>query len=262
MKKIDLSIVVVNFGSKNRVINFYQSLLKFPPKVAWELIIADNPTKKGGDAESLETYFSAKENVHIVKFSRNLGYGKANNEAVKFAQGEFLAICNPDTEVCAETFDNLLKSLTENDTIGLVVPILRTNSGKLLENCRDFPSVFSLLKRRIFHKSAFLPEDKISKNSRDFVDTDWAQGSFWVLKKNVFEKIGGFDDRFFLFLEDTDFCRRLHQDGLKVQQNLNAEAIHSPNRLSGGFILSAIWRKTFWIHLWSAILYFWKWRKF
>ena len=94
-----LSIITVNFGSAGKVVNLYESILKFPPNLKWELIIIDNPTKKGGDGNFLAEKFAGNSQVHVIQLAENLGYGEGNNEGVKFAEGEFLAICNPDTEV-------------------------------------------------------------------------------------------------------------------------------------------------------------------
>ena len=79
------------------------------------------------------------------------------------------------------------------------------------------------------------------------------------LEKKLFERLNGFDKRFFLFFEDTDFCRRLKKIGGQILVVPSAIAYHDPNRLSGGNILKAIFRKTFWIHIHSAIKYFAKW---
>jgi len=261
VKKAELSIVTVNFGSADKVLNLYQSIVKNPPSVPWELIIVDNPTKKGGDGEFLEKNFAGNSQVHVIKLAKNVGYGEGNNEGVKFSEGEFLAICNPDTEVLAGTFDKLLNVLASHKKVGIAVPVLQTKDGKILENCREFPTIWSLIKRRLFRKNPFsenLPSP-LSQGGK-IRKTDWAQGSFWVMKKEVYENFAGFDPRFFLFMEDIDFCRRLKKAGFEVVQVLDAIAIHSPNRLSGGFIGSAIFRKTFWIHLASAVKYFWKWK--
>lgn len=259
-KRSLLSIITVNFGSAKKVINLYKSIVKFPPLEDWELIIVDNPTKKGGDGNFLENHFSKTENVHVIKLSQNLGYGEGNNEGVKFAKGEFLAICNPDTEVLAETFDKLMAVISREKNIGITVPVLQTEKGDTLENSRNFPTTWSLIKRRLFRKRVFTNPPNTLSQGEVIRETEWAQGSFWVMKKEVYQNFAGFDSRFFLFMEDIDFCRRLWQKDLKVVQVLNSMAIHSPNRLSGGFIGSAIFRKTFWIHLQSAFLYFWKWK--
>ncbi len=255
-----LSIITVNFGSAEKVLNFYQSLQKFPPSCPWELIIVDNPTKKGQDGKFLTKNFAGNSQVHVIQLAKNWGYGEGNNEGVRFAEGEFLAICNPDTEVLAGTLDELLKVLKSRENFGIVVPVLKTKDGKILENCRQFPTIWSLIKRRLFKKEVFLKNYPKSSSKTEIKEVDWAQGSFWLMRKKVYENFAGFDQRFFLFMEDIDFCRRLQKSGLKVIQVLKATAIHSPNRLSGGFIGSAIFRKTFWIHLVSAVKYFWKWR--
>ncbi len=258
-QKPELSIITVNFGSADKVLNLYKSITKFPPKLSWEMIIVDNPTKKGTDGEFLTKNFAGNHQVHVIKLVKNLGYGEGNNEGVKFAAGKFLAICNPDTEVLKGTFDKLLEAISREKNVGVVVPVLKTTDGKILENCRRFPSIVSLIKRRLFKKIPFVNNFSL-RSSPSKILTDWAQGSFWVMKKDIYEKFAGFDSRFFLFMEDIDFCRRLKNAGLKTIQITEAVAIHSPNRLSGGFIGSAIFRKTFWIHLVSAVKYFWKWK--
>lgn len=257
MKKIELSIITVNFGSKNKVLNLYESIKKNCSDFKWEFIIVDNPTKKGGDGKLLADYFAGNGQVHVIQLEKNLGYGEGNNEGTKFALGETIAICNPDTEILPETFEPLISSI-KNPKIGISVPILKTNKGEILENCRKFPTITSLIKRRLFKKAPFI-EGEIPRKKT--IDTEWAQGSFWVLRRNLFDELKGFDCRFFLFMEDIDFCRRVWNKGFRVSQITDSVAIHSPNRLSGGFILSAILRKTFWIHIKSAFLYFRKWSK-
>ena len=134
---------------------------------------------------------------------------------------------------------------------------MKTDDGKVLENCREFPTFSGLIKRRLFG-SQILPTAPQGKPR----ETEWAQGSFWVLRHETFEKLNGFDPRFFLFLEDTDFCRRLWKEDLRVLLIPAAIAGHSPNRLSGGNLFTSLFRRTFWIHIASAVKYFNKWRAF
>ena len=251
-----LSILTVNFGSANRIKELWKSLQKFPPHVEWEWVIVDNPTKKGDDGAALRTFFASEKRVHVVQLVSNLGYGGGNAEGFRFCRGEFLAILNPDTLVQKGTLDTLLSVLRSEKKAGIVVPVLTTHDGKILENAREFPSFLGLIKRRLFGSQILssIPQGNVR-------EIEWAQGSFWVLRRALFETLNGFDSRFFLFLEDTDFCRRVWQAGFRVLQVPTAVAGHSPNRLSGGNIFNAIFRKTFWIHLASAVKYFVKWRR-
>jgi GT2 family glycosyltransferase len=255
MKSPILSILTVNFGSANKIKSLWKSLQEFPPSIEWEWIIVDNPTKKGGDGKLLSNFFKNEDRVHVIQLASNLGYGGGNAEGFRFCRGEFLAILNPDTQVQKGTLDILLSVLKSEKKSGIVVPVLKTNKGEILENCRKFPTFWGLMKRRLFGSQilSFAPEGNAK-------ETDWAQGSFWLLRSELFEKLEGFDPRFFLFLEDTDFCRRVRKAGFRVLQIPSAIAEHSPNRLSGGNIFGAISRKTFWIHLESAVKYFVKWR--
>ncbi len=256
MKSTRLSLVTVNFGSADKVKRLWDSIQKFPPSVPFEFVIVDNPTRKNQDAEKLKKLFEKEKNVHLVLLSENGGYGRGNAEGVRFASGEFLAIVNPDIEVEKDTLDVLLKTLQADKKNGIVVPLLKTHDGKILENARPFPNVGKLLKRRLFGTQII--EEK--SQTKKVHEIDWAQGSFWILRKELFENLNGFDERFFLFFEDTDFCRRVWEKKLKVLQNPHAIAIHSPNRLSGGNIFKALGRKTFWIHVSSMLKYFWKWK--
>lgn len=251
-----LSILTVNFGSIDRIKTLWSSLQEFPPNVSWEWIIVDNPTKKGTDGEQLETFFHNERSVHVVQLASNLGYGGGNAEGFRFCHGEFLAILNPDTVLQKGTLDTLLSALKTEKDAGVVVPVLKTNDGKVLENCRSLPTISGLIKRRLFGSQIL---DSAPQGGPH--ETEWAQGSFWVLRHETFEKLNGFDPRFFLFLEDTDFCRRVWKNSLRVLQIPTAIAGHSPNRLSGGNIFGALFRRTFWIHLSSAVKYFWKWRR-
>lgn len=249
-----LSILTVNFGSMDRIKNLWASLQKYSPVGEWEWVIVDNPTRHGCDGEELSGFFANESRVHVVRLGTNLGYGGGNAEGARFCHGEFLAILNPDTEVRSGTIDVLIENLKSEKKAGVVVPVLQTDDGKILENARRFPSLGGLMRRRLFGSQILdtAPDGGVR-------DIDWAQGSFWVLRRELFEKLNGFDSRFFLFLEDTDFCRRVWQEGQRVLQVPSAIAIHSPNRLSGGNIFRALRRKTFWIHLQSAMRYFKKW---
>lgn len=254
MKSPILSLLTVNFGSVDRIKSLWDSLQKFSPSVEWEWIVVDNPTQKGEDGVILTEFFAKEPRVHVIQLSQNLGYGGGNAEGFRFCRGEFLAILNPDTTVQKKTLDILLETLKKEKKAGVIVPVLKTEDEQVLENCREFPSFLGLIKRRLFGSQILKSAPKGGVR-----ETHWAQGSFWVMRRDLFENLNGFDPRFFLFLEDTDFCRRVWKSGFRVLQNPTAIAGHSPNRLSGGNIFCSLFRKTFWIHVSSAVKYFVKW---
>jgi len=251
MKPI-LSIITVSYGQAREVNALLKSLKKFPPADTWELIVVDNNSPRSQNYD----FLSSEKNTHLIQLNQNIGFGKGNEEAVRFAQGKILAFVNPDIEIQKGTLDELLQVLRTKKEAGITVPLLETKKGKILENTWNFPTFWSLLRRRIWKPTT----DILEINNKKEIFVDWAQGSFLVLRKDFFELLGGFDHRFFLFFEDTDLCRRALEKNKKVVLVPTSRAYHTEHRLSGGHIFTAIFKRTFWIHLSSAVKYFWKYR--
>jgi GT2 family glycosyltransferase len=248
----EISIITVNFGSAQKVKALWKSLQQFPPHKSWEFIVVDNHSQRN-EGEELRTFLKDFENAHVITLSQNMGFGVGNEEGIRFSKGSIIAIVNPDIEIQSGTFENLLEVL-KMEKVGIVTPMLEARDGNPLPNTWYFPSVWNLLKRRLFK-----PESV--SISQEVTPVAWAQGSFLVMKKSFFrETLGGFDHRFFLFLEDTDLCRRSWEAGYRVLQVPKARAFHGDKRLSGKGIFQSLKKKTFWIHILSAVKYFWKYR--
>ncbi len=253
--------MTVNYGSSERIRSLFTSLVAHSPRDDFELIVVDNASP-GDDFENLNKIFDQEERVKVVGLPENLGFGGGNREGVALAKGEILVIINPDIEVQEGTLDQLQEVLESDDSIGIVTPQLENPDGTYQYNARNFPSVWGLMKHRIMGNKAATKEyfRKDQEGDGEVVEIDWAQGSFLMMKKAFFDQLGGFDERFFLFFEDMDLCRRCWEAGKKVVKVNSARATHGADRLSGGTIFQAIRKKTFWIHLDSARKYFWKYK--
>ncbi len=249
----ELSLITVNFGSANKVQALWKSLQKFPPSQPWEFIVVDNHSARNEGTE-LEDFLKEFPNAHVIKLSQNTGFGMGNEEGIAFAKGHTIAIVNPDIEVRNGTFDALNNVLEQETKVGIVTPILETHDGNPSPNTWDFPSPKKLIRRRLFGDTPLQIPQKVTP-------VPWAQGSFLMMKKEFFtQTLGGFDHRFFLFLEDTDICRRCWEAGFRVLQVPTAKAFHGDKRLSGKGLWQSLRKKTFWIHIHSALKYFWKYR--
>lgn len=251
--KKKLSLITVNYRTESKVRALCASLERFPPSREWELLVVDNNsgTKR---FETLQQSLAELEHVHVIGLSENIGFGRGNEEGLRFADGEIVTFINPDIEVLDGTLDILLDVLESDKQIGLVTPLLTSHSGTLLKNTWAFPSLWSLLRKRLFKSTP--PKISLTKP----FPVPWAQGSFLMMRRAVFDSLGGFDHRFFLFLEDTDLCRRVWASGKRILHVPRAKAIHEEKRLSGEGLFTSMKKKTFWIHVVSAIKYFWKWR--
>lgn len=255
-----LSVCVVNYQSEDDLRKFLGTFSDFRPDCLHEVIVVDN-------SASEEKLSNLKEEfgdwVSTLSPQKNLGFGAAQNRAVKRAKGEYVLLCNPDLEIQDESVTRLLQFADQEPTLGIVGPLLLHSDGSVQDSSRRFPTFADLvIKRlglsRLFPKKMrrYLMQDrKFDKPT----EVDWLVGAAMLMRKDRFEELGGFDEDFFLFFEDTDLCRRMKEAGYSVQIHPDAMMIHSKRRLSErGF-----WpfKKVFWIHLGSALKYFAKWRK-
>ncbi len=253
------SIITINYGHSEKIAALWESLQKKSPKDDFEFIAVDNASPKD-DGEALKSLLRDQPNAHTILLNKNLGFGGGYGEGIKFASGEYVGIINPDIEVKENCLEELVKALEDNSDAAITVPILENPDGTLQQNARKFPSLKVMFGRRLSFKfKKAYDTDPVWYESKDPVAIDWAQGSFLFMKRDFFEhKLKGFDSRFFLFLEDTDLCRRTWIMGKKVLLVPTARATHGIERLSGNDFWHAVRKKTFWIHVMSAAKYFLK----
>ncbi len=226
-----------------------------------EIIVIDNHSED----ESIGWFrgqFRSKPNVRIVEQRANLGYGRANNNGATFARGEYLLILNPDNTLPPNALREMLEFLQSHDDVGIVGPALVYGDGTLRPSARQFPTIRDLLKKRLFPSRW---QENFDAEHRDwmqqqYVDVDWMVGACLLMRTDHFCFLNGFDERFFLFFEDMDLCRRTKILGKRVVYLPQIKVLDGKERLSGSSIFSLFTRKTTRIHLASAMKYFWKWR--
>lgn len=259
-KAPQISVITINYGGSKNVAALWQSIQEHAADLDYEFIVVDNASPHN-DASVLDEMFVGTD-VHVIKLNQNLGFGGGYGEGVKFARGEYLAIINPDIELQAGCLQALVLALKTEKKAGLVAPRLLNPDGQAQQNARHWPTPWVMFGRRLTTKFQWAYDCEADwYTAKDPVPVDWVQGSFMCLRRSNFvDDLGGFDARFFLFLEDTDLCRRLWSAGQRVLLVPSAQAVHGEHRLSGGSLWQAWRKKTFWIHLSSAMKYFWKYR--
>jgi len=230
----------------------------------YEIIVVDNNSTD----ESIDYLEKADKEgiIKLIKSPKNLGYGRANNLAAKNAKGEYVLIMNNDITVEPDVLQKMVDYMKKHHEIGILAPKLIYHSGQIQDSCRRFMSFSDLVAKRTPLKH--IPPFKKRWNQylmRDFdhskiQEVDLLVGAFLMMPKKVFDEVGGFDERYFLFMEDFDLCKKVWQKGYKVVYFPEVEAIHYHKRLSSGSILGQLTKKVFWIHVSSAFKYFWKWR--
>lgn len=213
---MDLTIVVVNFKTPFLVENLVKSILETVKNLEYEIVVVDN-----SDIASLR-FSSDNEKVKIIHLCENKGFANANNLGAKAAKGDCLLFLNSDSIVYDNSINSAYNHFLKCDGVGVLGIRQLLANGKLDGGCkRGFPTpmrslyYFSGLSKWFKKSKRFGAYQQTFIDELDVVEVDCVSGAFMMLKKKVFEEIGGFDESFFLYGEDVDLCYRLKQRGFR-----------------------------------------------
>jgi len=164
----------------------------------------------------------------LVESPENLGFAKANNLGSEKAQGDFLVFLNPDTILTEASFEKMLRFLDSHSDVGLIGPRFRYENGDFQISTGLFPKILSEFKMsrlvRKVKKRTF--REKLVSQFETNKDVNWVTGACLMLRRSLFEQINGFDDKFFMFFEDADLCKRVQESGLRVVYFPETEIVH------------------------------------
>jgi hypothetical protein len=241
-----------------------EALKKSKMDADFEIIFCDNNSHD----ESLDYLKKAADKGDIIlrEPGRNLGYGAGMNYAAAEAKGKYILILNADITVESDTLQKLVDYLEAHDDVGLVGPKLIYHNGEVQKSCRRHFKFIDLFIKRSFLKHVWPFKKRYEKYIMDDFNhestqvVDLVTGAFMMMPRAVWDRVRGFDERYFLFMEDFDLCKKVQEAGYKVLYYPEAEATHYHKRLSGGSAFRLLFKKISWLHLSSAIKYHWKWR--
>lgn len=226
---IKLSIIIVNFNVKAFLQNCLLSVRKALEKIPSEIIVVDNASDDG----SVEIIKKNFPDVKIIELSENLGFSKANNIGLKIAKGEYICLLNPDTIVEEDTLNTMIRFMESHPEAGMAGCKILNPDGTFQLACRrSFPTPWVAF-TKIFGLSALFPKSKLfARYNLTYLDenqtyeVDAISGSFMFLRKDVYEKVGGLDESFFMYGEDLDWCFRIKKAGFKIYYVHSTKIIH------------------------------------
>ncbi|MBA4251869.1 MAG: glycosyl transferase [Chlorobiaceae bacterium] len=226
---MDLSIIIVNYNVKEFLQNLLHSINKSITNYRYEIIVVDNNSVDG----SVELLREKFPDVKLIDSKTNLGFSKANNLGLKIAKGKFFLLINPDTIVQEDTFEKMINFFQSNQNVGMAGCKILNPDGTFQLSCRrSFPGPWTSF-CKVTGLSALFPKSKLfAKYNLTYLDEDLTyevdalSGSFMMLRKNVYEKIGGLDETFFMYGEDLDWCYRIQKAGFKVFYFHETQIIH------------------------------------
>lgn len=222
--KMDLSIIIVSFNTKKLLVSCIKSIKKCTKKVIFQIIVVDNASGDG----SAEV--AKKLGAKVILNAKNQGFAKANNQGVEASSGKYILFLNSDTLVADNVLGEMVEWMNKNPEAGVATSALKNKDGSLQATGGYFPTllrVFSwmtiqdlpLVDKIIkpFHplhsKSFFLKGDEFYKSKKVL---DWVTGAFLLTRKEVLEKAGGWDESFFMYVEEVDLCFRIKKEGKKI----------------------------------------------
>ena len=260
---MDISIIIVNYRTKNLVLNCIQSIQAADFKeLKYEIIVVDN---NSGDKIGEILAWQHPE-VVFVQNQSNTGMGAGNNSGIRRARGQYVVVMNPDTLALTDTFLALHTFMEENAKVGVVGPKQFYPDKTVQDSCYRWHNLMTPIFRRTFLGQWIVGSHEINRfmmkdyDKADIRDVDWLLGSCLFIRAKAIKDVGLFDERFFLYFEDTDLCRRFWEKNWRVVYNPRASIIHDHNRESARqpwytFFMSATTRR----HVMSWLRYIIKW---
>lgn len=235
----------------------YSLYIQYPPQVSFELILIDNCS-----TDNTEEFI--KSNYPQIKYYKNntiSGFAENNNKGASYATGEYIFILNPDVIILPQSIDILYQFLKNHVEVGIVAPQLLNLDSTIQYSARTFISP-SILLARIFTKGKDKSDNKYVKqylmtdiSKEQPTEVDWCMGAALLLTASFYRELKGFDEGFFLYVEDMDLCHRCWKRGKKVIYLPLSKMIHAHQRSSSKFNKKTI------MHL-KSMLYFFKKNRF
>lgn len=230
---MDISIIIVSWQVKDLLKKCLDSVLT-SRGVSFEIIVIDNASTDG-TPQMLRDYFQL-DNVKLIFSDKNLGFAKANNLGLKQAMGDYVLFLNPDTEIKSDTLMLSLDFMKQNPDCGLLGPKMTFADGSFQPSVRRLPTI-GVIMALLFKLSKIIPNLKIIEHYLA-IDFDYSKlqeaeqimGAFMLSPRQLILRLNGFDERFFIWFEEVDLCRRVNLAGFKIIYNPQISIIHHGGR--------------------------------
>jgi GT2 family glycosyltransferase len=226
---IDLSILIVNYNVKEFLLNLLGSIQIAAKNISIEIIVVDNASDDG----SVEILRQRFPDITLIANNKNVGFGAANNQAMRIAKGKYFLLINPDTIVREDTFIKMIEFFEKVPEAGIAGCKVLNPDGSLQLSCRrSFPGPWTSFTKvtglsTLFPKSRILARYNLTYlDENQTYEVDAVSGAFLMMRKEVYKNIGGFDEQFFMYGEDLDLCYRVQKSNYKVFYLHTTEIIH------------------------------------
>jgi len=221
----DLSIILVNYNTAHLLDRLFAALAAGQGALTLQIIVVDNASRDGS-AELIRTHYPAAE---LIANKVNVGFGRANNQAVPRVRGRYVLLLNTDAFVSPDTLPKTVAFMDAHPRCGVLGVKLVGSDRRLQPSCRYFPTPMNLFLNasglaRVFPAVRLV--DDMQWDHASERDCDWVPGCFYLMRRDVVDDVGLFDPRYFMYYEEIDHCRAVRAAGWTVVYYPHSEVVH------------------------------------
>jgi GT2 family glycosyltransferase len=215
-----LSIIIVNWNTRDLLAQCLESICDTISNLAFEIIVVDNASTDGSQ-EMIRQRFPQ---VRLIENDQNVGFARANNQALIISQGRYFLLLNSDTIVLPHALEKMVQFADAHSDAGIIGCRLFNSDSSLQASWASFPTFWSEVLGRNFRARRLVEEEPLA------YEVDWVGGACMLVRPAAISEVGLLDESFFMYSEETDWCFRMRRHGWKVYYLASAEVIH----LGGG----------------------------
>lgn len=229
---VSIAFSVVSHGQGDLVKMLLDDLVKldFFPFGSVQIIVTLNVP------ENENFLMGYRDRVTLLRNSRPLGFGENHNVAFGSANADYFVVLNPDIRIYESFASHIIDASREE--WGCMAPLVVNPKGVIEDNARRYPNILRIIGRVLLREKS---ADYDVPNDKENVSVDWVAGMFMVFRSDVYRDLKGFDQNYFMYLEDADICRRLNKAGYRVVLNPKFSIVHDARRKTFGNLIHFAW---------------------
>lgn len=226
---MDLSIIIVNYNTKKLTLECIESIYKSKMNYTFEIFVVDNNSSDN----SVEAIKEAFSNVKVIENKENVGFSKANNQAIKVSKGRYILLLNSDTIVNDTTLSTVIDFMDEHEDAGATGCKVVLPDGSLDKAChRGFPTpeasfyYITGLAKKYPNSPKFNSYHKSYLNMEEIHEIDCLVGAFMMVRRKTINEVGMLNETYFMYGEDIDWCYRIKEGGWKIFYHPKVSIVH------------------------------------
>jgi GT2 family glycosyltransferase len=252
---VDISFIIVEYFCPDILRAAVQSIFEHAWPGSFEVIVVSNSSySQERQAEILASF----PRVEFIFNRNNVGFGRGVNQGIRKSSGDFVFLLNPDAKLVDQSLAQAVEFMAAHERVAVLGPLIVDRTGQIQDSCRDFMTFGSLL-NRMWQRVAGGGRGEVLESKDYFTahQVDWVSGACLLARKAAITEAGLMDERYFMYVEDMDWCRNFYKHGWQVWFLPEWKVEHNAQRASSGRI--DLLNKLMWVHFLSFCKYNIKW---